>query len=317
MKTIVIIPALNEEKTIATVIGDFHREVPDAEIRVINNNSSDDTGRIAREAIVSTGCAGAVHSVARRGKSNAVRWAFRNLDADIYVMVDADGTYPARHLPDLIKPVALGDADMVIGDRLSGEGFKENNPRPLHHCGNRLVQGLINFLFSSDLSDIMSGYRVFSRAFVKNCPITCEGFELETQMTLHALDKKFHIVEVPVALETRPEGSTSKLRTFSDGSKVISTVFRIFRYYRPLGFFGCLAFIFYLGGLAFGAMPIYDYIMYKYVYHVPSAILAAGLMVFSVTFFAIGVILDTIAIHDRMRFEQKMLDYHDRGRSAN
>ncbi len=309
MNIAIIIPAYNEEATIRNVILDFHKEAPNAAVHVIDNNSSDHTGEIARQTITELNCMGGVFRVTRQGKANAVRWAFRHIDADIYVLVDADSTYPAKDIHKLVALVAEGEADMAVGNRLAGDNFQEKNPRRFHHVGNRLVCGLINLLFDADLKDIMSGYRAFSRAFVKNYPIICEGFELETEMVLHALDKRFVIREMPVKLESRPAGSQSKLHTFRDGWKVLKTIFWIFRHYRPLAFFGWLAFAFFVAGLATGAWPIYEYLRFNYVFKVPSAILASGLMVFSLVSFAIGLILDTIATHERMQFERQFLQY--------
>ena len=237
-KTVIILPAYNEEQTIAATIEDFHRALPKAAVYVVNNRSTDATESIAREALSRLGCKGDVINERRPGKGNAVRRAFLEIDADIYVLADADLTYPAEQVHELIAPVINGEADMVVGDRHSAGHYAAENKRALHGFGNRLVRDLINRLFYANLADIMSGYRVFSRRFVKSYPILVEGFEIETDMTLHALDKRFRIVEIPINYRDRPAGSFSKLNTLRDGAKVINTITQILRYYRPLAFFG-------------------------------------------------------------------------------
>ncbi len=201
-KVAIILPAFNEAQVIEAAIRDFHAAMPDAEIWVVNNNSTDDTEQVARDTMKQAGNNGGIIVEPRQGKGNAVRRAFHDVDADIYVLADADLTYPADRLADLIQPVAEGKAEMVVGDRHSAGHYLKENKRPLHNFGNRLVQSLVNFLFSANLVDIMTGYRVSSRSFVKNYPILVEGFEIETDMTLHALDKKFRIVEIPSNIKT-------------------------------------------------------------------------------------------------------------------
>lgn len=234
----VILPAYNEEQTIAATIEDFHCELPDAEIWVVNNCSTDSTEKIARATLEYLECGGGVINEWRPGKGNAIRRAFLNIDVDIYILADADMTYPAAQVKDLMAPVLAGEADMVVGDRHSSGCYRVENKRALHGFGNRLVRELVNKLFRSNLADIMSGYRVFNRLFVKNYPVIVEGFEIETDMTLHALDKRFRIVEIPIEYRDRPEGSYSKLSTIKDGLRVINTIANILRYYRPLVFFG-------------------------------------------------------------------------------
>ncbi len=303
----IILPAYNEERTIADTIRVFHAAMPSAEFWVVNNNSSDATERLARETLAELKAAGGVLVEPRQGKGNALRRAFHRVDADVYVMVDADMTYPADRLGDLIRPIVEDRADMVVGDRLSLGHYARQNRRPLHDAGNRLVQGLVNLLFRASLVDIMSGYRAFSRTFVKNYPILVEGFEIETDMTLHALDKRFRIVEIPVAYHARPEGSVSKLNTLSDGARVLSTIARILRYYRPLVFFGGASALFVLLGLV-TAVPVFgDWIRERYIHHVPLAILATGLMLVAVMCMAVGLILDSISDQDKRNFEREML----------
>lgn len=303
----IVLPAYNEAQVIDAAVREFHDAMPNAEIWVINNNSTDDTERLARETIAQIGARGGVIVEPRQGKGNAVRRAFHDIDADIYVLADADLTYPANRVSELIAPVLAGKAEMVVGDRHSEGHYFRENKRPLHNFGNRLVQSLVNLLFSANLIDIMSGYRALSRSFVKHYPILVEGFEIETDMTLHALDKKFRIVEIPVEYRDRPEGSTSKLNTFADGAKVIRTIVRILRHYRPLTFFGGAGLLFAVLGMI-AAIPVFnDWIEAQYIYHVPLAILATGIEIVSLLLIAIGLVLDSIAEQDKRNFERDLL----------
>lgn len=303
----VVLPAYNEELTIEATIQAFHTELPDASIWVIDNKSSDSTQHIARDTIAAIGCRGGTIFEGRKGKGNAVRRAFRDIDADFYVLVDADFTYPANRVHDLIAPVVANTADLVVGDRHSGGHYGAQNKRSLHGFGNRLVRGLVNRLFDANLQDIMSGYRVFSRRFVKTYPILVEGFEIETDMTLHALDKRFTIAELTVEYKDRPPGSVSKLNTLSDGFKVLFTIARILRYYRPLVFFGGASVFLSCAGLL-AAIPVFiDWIEHNYIYHVPLAILATGLEIVAVIMFAVGLILDSISHQNKFLFESEML----------
>jgi glycosyltransferase involved in cell wall biosynthesis len=307
----IVLPAYNEEQTIALTVEDFHRAMPTAFIWVVNNRSSDGTARKAEEAISKLGCKGGVINERRPGKGNAVRRAFLEIDADIYMLADADLTYPAAHAAEMIGPIISGDADMVVGDRHSGGHYAAENKRALHGFGNRLVCTLVNWLFSAQLADIMSGYRAFSRRFVKRYPILVEGFEIETDMTLHALDKRFRILEIPVEYRDRPAGSVSKLNTFRDGMRVLGTIWTILRYYRPLLFFGSAAVIFALLGLLAGIPVIEDWVTERYVYHVPLAVLATGLEIVAIVLAAVGLILDSITHQDKLRFERELLDSGD------
>lgn len=242
LKTAVLIPCYNEEKTIAKVIKDFKKELPKADIYVYNNNSTDRTYEIANKnkAIV-------VNEYLQ-GKGNVVRSMFRDIEADIYILVDGDDTYPAEQVKELMKPVEEGRADMVIGDRLSSTYYSENK-RPFHNFGNDLVRWMINFIFNSNISDVMTGYRVFSRRFVKSIAILSEGFEIETEMTAYALNSHMNIVSLPVDYRDRPEGSVSKLNTFKDGAKVLFLLLRLALQYRPFisyTFLSLLALIFKL-----------------------------------------------------------------------
>ncbi|CAN5642629.1 glycosyltransferase family 2 protein [soil metagenome] len=303
----VILPAYNEELTIEAVIRDFHAALPEAAIYVVDNNSSDRTGDIARHTLASAGCAGSVITELRQGKGNALRRAFMEVDAEIYVLSDADLTYPASRARDLIKPVAQGRADMVVGDRHSGGHYSEQNKRRLHEFGNELVKRMINMFFRSHLRDIMSGYRVFSRSFVKNYAILVEGFQVETDMTLHALDKRFRIIEMPVEYVDRPAGSFSKLNTFSDGAKVIFTILQILRHYKPFMFFSGLALVCLILGLVAAVPVANDWIAFRFIHHIPLAILATGLEIVAVVMFAVGLMLDSITHQERRNFELGLL----------
>ncbi len=305
MKTAIILPAYNEELTIEKTILDFHRNAPDALIYVVDNNSSDKTNEIASKLIKVNNIKGGVIFARRKGKANAMKTAFSKIDADNYVMADADNTYPGSDLNKLLAPVVSGEYDLAVGNRFTEEGYEKENKRRFHNFGNNLVRKLINMLFKADLKDVMSGYRVLSRNFVKNYPIMCEGFEIETEMTLHCLDKKFNIIEIPIVYKDRMEGSFSKLNTFSDGFRVLKTIFNIFKDYRPLLFFSILSVFFFLGGVLLGIEPVMEFIEYRYVYKVPTAILATGMMIFSLLFFAIGLILDTIVRFEKFNFEMR------------
>lgn len=303
----VIIPAYNESITIRDVITRFHSALPGAMFVVVDNRSSDDTGTLARLALRDCGANGMVLYEGRPGKANAVRLAFHEVQADIYVMIDADLTYHPEDLPAMLAPVLEKRADLVIGDRQSTGHYLQENKRPMHVFGNRLVINLVNYLFGSDLKDIMSGYRVMTHRFVEHTPILRGGFELETESTIFALSNRFRIVEVPIRYTDRPAGSASKLNTVRDGIRVCMTIFGILMNYRPLFFFGTLAGACAFFGLALGMLPILEYIEYRYVYRVPTAILAMGLMVLSVLFGGIALILSNVNNHFMALFEVSML----------
>lgn len=299
-KIAVLIPCYNEEKTIRKVVADFKQYLPEADIYVYDNNSNDNTIEEAK-------IAGAiVVSELRQGKGNVVRSMFKDIDADIYVMVDGDDTYPADMIHEMIKPILENKADMVVGDRLSNLTYKNENKRSFHNLGNGLVKFLINKIFNANLSDIMTGYRAFNKTFVKNTPILAPAFEVETELTLHALDKRFRILEIPINYKDRPEGSFSKLNTFKDGFKVLNTILWIFKDYKPFTFFMFFGSIFFMMGALFGLLPIIEFLRYHFVYRLPMAILASGLMIVSILCVAIGLILDTVAKHSRLNFEQRV-----------
>lgn len=305
----IILPAYNEELTIAGTIESFYKALPEARIVIVNNNSSDETATIARDTLKRLNAFGEVIDEYLQGKGNAVRRAFKDVDADIYVMADADLTYPAERVHQLIRPISQNQADMVVGDRLSGGYYKNENKRNLHGFGNNLVTWLINKLFRANLKDIMTGYRAFSRKFVKNYPILVEGFQIETDVTLHALDKRFRIMEISIEYKDRPTDSVSKLNTFADGTKVLFTIVQILRYYRPLMFFGSIGAGFFLLGLLASYPVIEDWFLYRYIYHVPLAVLAAGLEICAIMALGIGLILDAITHQNKMAFERNLL--HD------
>ena len=304
MKKIAIhIPWYNEEITVAKVITDFKKELPEALIYVYNNNSTDNTLQIAYEN------GAIVKNEYRQGKGNVVRSMFRDIDADVYVLVDGDNTYPANMVHQLIKPILMETADMVVGDRISNGTYKKQNKRLFHDFGNGMVKYTINRLFKTNLKDVMSGYRAFSRTFVKNIPILSKGFEVETEMTLHALDKRFIIKEIPIEYKDRPNKSKSKLNTFTDGYKVIKTIIKMLKDYKPLKFFLSIAIIFFVLGLIIGIPVIYEYILTRYITKVPSAVLSTGLMIFSVIIAQCGVILDTVVKDDKEKYEIELNKY--------
>ena len=301
MKTAVLIPCYNEELTIEKVIKDFKKELPDADIYVYDNNSKDKTAQIAKAngAIVK-------HEY-RQGKGNVVRSMFRDIDADIYVMVDGDDTYPAEEVHKLIKPVQEGRADMAIGDRLTNGTYQKENKRHFHEFGNNLVRKSINVLFNTKLKDIMTGYRVFN----KNMPVMSPKFEIETEMSLHALDKKFIIEEIPIVYRDRPEGSVSKLNTVSDGMKVIKTIIKMFKDFKPRQFFWVIALIFVIIGLIVGIPVIVEFAKTGYITKVPSAILATGIMTIALIIGQCGVILDTVVKQNRENYELQLSRFTD------
>lgn len=293
MKKALLIPCYNEAKTIQKVITDFKYEISDIEVYVYDNNSCDDTYNIAKE----TGAI--VRKELKQGKGNVVRSMFEEIEADIYIMVDGDDTYPASFVKQLIQPVIDGDADMVVGDRLTNGTYYNENKRRFHDFGNNLVRNMVNLIFKDNLCDIMTGYRVFNKTFVKSIPILSSGFQVETEMTIFALDKKYKIVEIPIDFQERPEGSFSKLNTFTDGRKVLWEIFSLFRHYKPLPFFSIIASLFLIACLAIGIPVVIEYIKESYVYKVPSAVLAAILGAISIILFNTAIILDTIATNDK------------------
>lgn len=302
-KIAVLIPCYNEELTIEKVIKDFRKELPDADIYVYNNNSKDKTAEIAKRN------GAIVRNEYRQGKGNVVRSMFRDIDADIYVMVDGDDTYPANEVHKLIEPIRNKEADMVIGDRLTNGTYQHENKRHFHEFGNNLVKKSINVLFKTNLKDIMTGYRVFNKIFVKNMPVMSPKFEIETEMSLHALDKKFIIKEIPIVYRDRPEGSESKLNTISDGIKVVKTIIKMFKDFKPRQFFWVIALIFVILGCLVGVPVIVEFAKTGYITKMPSAVLATGIMIFAMIIAQCGVILDTEVKHYREKYELELLRY--------
>lgn len=296
----ILIPCYNEEQTILKVIRDYRRVLPDAEIFVYGNNSTDDTARIALTSDVT------VKNEYRQGKGNVIRSMFRQIDADCYILVDGDDTYSAEDARKMVDMVLNKQADMVIGDRLSSTYYTENK-RLFHNTGNRLVCWLINTLFYSNIKDIMTGYRAFSYIFVKTFPILSKGFEIETEMTIHALDKNFLLKEIPVGYKDRPIGSNSKLNTFKDGFKVLHTIFMLYKEYRPLAFFGMLSLLIFVLLLIFFIPVLINYIETGLVPRFPSLIVSGVLFLCSLQCLFCGLILDVIIKKHRQLFEFELL----------
>lgn len=296
-KTIaILIPCYNESKTIEKVIKDYQKVLPEAEIYVYDNNSSDNTDKIAKKA-------GAIVKYEyRQGKGNVIRSMFKGIEADCYLMIDGDDTYPAENAKEMCNYILEGKADMVIGDRLSSTYFQENK-RPFHNLGNVLVRGLINCLFKSNVRDIMTGYRAFSYEFVKTFPVLSKGFEIETEMTIHALDKNFLLKEIPVEYRDRPEGSVSKLNTFSDGFKVLKTIGRLFKEYKPTIFFSIISLIFLIVSLIFGIPVFTEYFKTGLVPRYPTLIFSGFMLVIAILMFICGIILEVVVKKHRQLFE--------------
>ena len=295
-KIAVLIPCYNESKTIEKVVKDYKKALPEADIYVYDNNSSDNTDKIAKKA-------GAIVKYEhRQGKGNVIRTMFKEIDADCYLMIDGDDTYPAENAREMCNYVLEDNVDMVIGDRLSSTYFEENK-RPFHNTGNKLVRGLINSLFKSNVRDIMTGYRAFSYDFVKTFPVLSKGFEIETEMTIHALDKNMQLKEIPIEYRDRPEGSVSKLNTFSDGFKVLKTIGRLFKEYKPTIFFGLIGILFLLISLGFGIPVFVDYFKTGLVERFPTLIFSGFMLMISILSFVCGIILEVVVKKHRQLFE--------------
>lgn len=295
-KIAVLIPCYNEAKTIKKVIKDYKKALPEADIYVYDNNSSDGTDEIAKKE-------GAIVKYEyKQGKGNVIRSMFKDIDADCYLMIDGDDTYPANHAKEMCNLILENKADMVIGDRLSSTYFTENK-RPFHNFGNRLVRGLINKLFKSNVRDIMTGYRAFSYDFVKTFPVLSKGFEIETEMTIHALDKNFLLKEIPVDYRDRPAGSESKLNTFSDGFKVLKTIARLFKEYKPTVFFSLISILFLIISLIFGVPVFVEYFKTGLVPRYPTLIFSGFMLMISILLFVCGIILEVVVKKHRQLFE--------------
>lgn len=301
MRIAVLLPCYNEEPTIGKVVRDFRAALPEAAIYVYDNNSMDGTAQVAAAA------GAIVRREPVQGKGNVIRRMFREVEADAYIMADGDDTYPADQAGALLRPVLEEGADMVIGDRLSSTYF-EQNKRPFHNGGNRVVRWLIRRFWHTDIHDIMTGYRAFSRAFVKSFPVMSAGFEIETEMTIHALDRRFLLREVPVAYRDRPEGSVSKLNTFSDGLSVLRTIVLLYKEYRPLRFFTWLAALLALAGVLMLVPVLVEYFHTGLVPRFPTLIVALFLMLAALLSLFTGLCLDVIVTKDRKNFELRLVE---------
>lgn len=304
-KIAVLIPCYNESKTIKKVVEDFRKELPEATIYVYDNNSKDGTDKIAKEA-------GAIVRYERKqGKGNVIRSMFRDIDAECYIMTDGDDTYPAEYARKMCECVLNRDVDMVVGDRLSSTYFTENK-RPFHNLGNVLVRRLINMIYKSDIRDVMTGYRAFSYKFVKTFPVLSKGFEIETEMTIHTLDKNMGIENVIIEYRDRPEGSESKLNTYSDGMKVIKTIVGLYKNYKPLSFFMLVTLILFLIGLGFLTPVLIDYINTGLVPKMPSFVASVFFFICGIQSFFGGLILETLVKINKQDFEIKLNEYADK-----
>lgn len=298
-KIAVLIPCYNESQTIKKVIDDYKKELPEADIYVYDNNSKDNTDIIAREA-------GAIVKYEyRQGKGNVIRSMFRDIEADCYLMIDGDDTYPAKHAREMVDIVINKGVDMVVGDRLSSTYFTENK-RPFHNLGNSMVRSMVNNLFKGNVMDIMTGYRAFSPMFVKSFPVLSKGFEIETEMTIHALDKNLLFESIPIDYRDRPEGSESKLNTYSDGMKVIMTIFKLFKDYQPMKFFGIIACAFMILGIGFFIPILIEYINSGIVEKIPTLIICVCSVLAGAQSFSCGVVLDTVVKKSRQDFELQL-----------
>ena len=297
----VLIPCYNEESTIEKVITDYRRRLPDSRIYVYDNNSTDRTAAIARES------GAIVRRERQQGKGNVIRRMFREIDAQVYLLVDGDDTYPAEYAPEMVRLVLEEQADMVVGDRLSSTYFTENK-RPFHNFGNLLVRKSINALFGCQIKDMMTGYRAFSYQFVKTFPVLSRGFEIETEMSIHAAQHHMQIENVVVDYRDRPDGSVSKLNTYNDGIRVLFTILNLFRNYRPLSFFSLLGFLLAVTAAAFFLPVLVTYAQIGLVPRFPTLIVCAFVAVAAVQCFFTGLVLDTIVKKNRQDFEMRLMD---------
>lgn len=295
-KIAVLIPCYNEALTIEKVVKDYKKALPNADIYVYDNNSTDGTDKIAKKA------GAIVRYEYRQGKGNVIRSMFKDIDADCYLMIDGDDTYPAESAKEMCQYVLDGKADMVIGDRLSSTYFTENK-RAFHNFGNKLVRSLINHLFKSNIRDIMTGYRAFSYEFVKTFPVLSKGFEIENEMTIHAVYNNFKLVEIPVNYKDRPEGSVSKLNTYSDGIKVLMTITRLFKEYKPTVFFSFVGTILLIISLIFGIPVFTEFFKTGLVPRFPTLIFALILLIISILMYITGIILEVVAKKNKQIFE--------------
>lgn len=302
----VLIPCYNEALTIGKVVCDFKAILPsDSAIYVYDNNSTDSTAEIAEAA------GAVVRHEYQQGKGNVIRRMFREIDAECYIMVDGDDTYPAEYAPEMIGKVLNQKVDMVVGDRLSSTYFEENK-RPFHNMGNSLVRKCINVLFKSDIKDIMTGYRAFSYQFVKSFPVLSKGFEIETEMSIHAVDKNMQMANVIIDYRDRPEGSESKLNTVSDGVRVLKTIGKLFRNYKPLLFFGVFAVILTILAAAFFIPVFIKYLNTGQVPNLPTLLVCGFTVIAAIQSFFSGMILETINQKNRQDFEMELVRIRER-----
>ncbi len=309
-KIAVLIPCYNESKTIRKVIEDFKKTLPEATIYVYDNNSTDGTDKIARDA------GAIVKYETKQGKGNVIRRMFREIDASCYIMTDGDDTYPCKNAKKMVDLIINNDVDMVIGDRLSSTYFKENK-RPFHNAGNMLVRSLINSIYKSNIRDVMTGFRAFSYQFVKTFSILSKGFEIETEMTIHALDKNLRVENIVINYQDRPEGSESKLNTYSDGFKVLKTIISLYKNYRPLSFFLWLSLILFLVGTGLLIPVLIDYFNTGLVPKIPSFIASVFFYICAIQSFFGGLILDTISRKNKQDFEMNYTKYTDKFKRLN
>ncbi|WMC91747.1 glycosyltransferase family 2 protein [Kineothrix sp. MB12-C1] len=298
-KIAVLVPCYNEEKTIAKVVADAKKALPEAVIYVYDNNSTDRTVELAAEA------GAVVRHEYMQGKGNVIRRMFREIHAQCYVMVDGDDTYPMEYAPEMVEKVLEHHADMVVGDRLSSTYFTENK-RPFHNMGNSLVRGSINHLFGCEIKDIMTGFRAFSYGFVKTFPVLSKGFEIETEMTIHAVSNNMQIENVIVDYRDRPEGSESKLNTYSDGMRVLGTIGRLYKDYKPFGFFSLLSFGLAIIAIVFFIPILIDFIRTGVVERFPTLFVCCFVMLAAVQAFFAGMILSNMALKNRRDFEFRL-----------
>ena len=295
-KIAVLIPCYNEAITIKKVVEDYKEVLPEADIYVYDNNSTDGTDKIAKKA------GAIVRYEYKQGKGNVIRRMFKDIDADCYLMIDGDDTYPKENAREMCNLILEGKADMVIGDRLSSTYFTENK-RPFHNFGNKIVRFLINKLFKNNIKDIMTGYRAFSYDFVKGFPVLSKGFEIETEMTIHAVDKNFKLVEIPVTYRDRPKGSASKLNTYSDGFKVLKTIAVLFKEYKPAFFFNILSVLLILTSLVFMIPVFLEYYQTGLVPRFPSLIVGCFVLLVSILLWITGIILQVITKKHKQLYE--------------
>lgn len=298
-KIAVLIPCYNESKTIEKVVTDFKNALPEAVIYVYDNNSSDHTDEIARKA------GAVVRYEHQQGKGNVIRRMFREIDAECYIMTDGDDTYPAEFAPEMVRRVIDKNVDMVVGDRLTSTYFTENK-RPFHNLGNSMVRKLINVFFKSDIKDIMTGYRAFSYQFVKSFPVLSKGFEIETEMSIYAIDKNMFVDNVVIEYRDRPEGSVSKLNTYSDGFKVLKTIARLFKNYRPMAFFGLISAVLAVISLGFFISVFMEFLQTGCVDRFPTLIVCGFVMVGAMLSLFAGIILQTLRQKERQDFEMTL-----------